>query len=29
MLTEDEIRTIEGVDRGQRVIDPDWGPDWD
>ena len=28
-LTEDEIRAIEGVDRGQRVIDPDWGPDWD
>ncbi|WP_449396116.1 aldo/keto reductase [Devosia riboflavina] len=28
-LTEDEIRTIESVDRGQRVIDPDWGPDWD
>jgi 2,5-diketo-D-gluconate reductase B len=28
-LTADEIRTIEGVDRGQRVIDPDWGPDWD
>jgi 2,5-diketo-D-gluconate reductase B len=28
-LTADEIRTIEGVDRGHRVIDPDWGPDWD
>lgn len=28
-LTEDEIGTIESVDRGQRVIDPDWGPDWD
>jgi 2,5-diketo-D-gluconate reductase B len=28
-LTADEIRTIEGVDRGQRVIDPDWGPHWD
>jgi 2,5-diketo-D-gluconate reductase B len=28
-LTEDDIRVIEGVDRGQRVIDPDWGPDWD
>ncbi|WEK05981.1 MAG: aldo/keto reductase [Candidatus Devosia phytovorans] len=28
-LTEPEMRVIEGVDRGQRVIDPDWGPDWD
>ncbi len=28
-LSEDEIRTIEGLDRGQRDIDPDWGPYWD
>lgn len=28
-LTDEEIRTIEGLDRGQRVIDPQWGPDWD
>lgn len=28
-LTKDEIRIIEGLDRGQRVIDPYWGPDWD
>lgn len=28
-LTEEDIRIIEGLDRGQRVIDPDWGPDWD
>ena len=24
-----EIAAIEAVDRGQRVIAPDWGPDWD
>lgn len=29
VLTEDEIHVIEGLDRGHRVIDPDWGPDWD
>lgn len=28
-LSAEEIRIVEGVDRGQRVIDPDWGPDWD
>lgn len=28
-LTEADIRAIEAVDRGQRVIDPAWGPDWD
>lgn len=28
-LSEDDIRIIETVDRGQRVIDPDWGPEWD
>lgn len=28
-LSDDEIRGIEAIDRGQRVIDPDWGPDWD
>lgn len=29
VLSEAEIATIETVDRGQRVIDPAWGPDWD
>jgi 2,5-diketo-D-gluconate reductase B len=24
-----DIAAIEAVDRGQRVIDPAWGPDWD
>lgn len=28
-LTEADIKAIETVDRGQRVIDPAWGPDWD
>jgi 2,5-diketo-D-gluconate reductase B len=28
-LSDTEISAIEMVDRGQRVIDPDWGPDWD
>ena len=28
-LSEAEIAAIEAVDRGQRVIDPAWGPDWD
>lgn len=28
-LSEEEIRTIEGLDRGQRAINPEWGPDWD
>jgi len=28
-LSAEDIRTIEGVDRGQRVINPDWGPEWD
>ena len=28
-LTGEELRAIEAVDRGQRAIDPAWGPDWD
>jgi 2,5-diketo-D-gluconate reductase B len=28
-LSAEDMRVIETVDRGQRVIDPDWGPDWD
>jgi 2,5-diketo-D-gluconate reductase B len=28
-LTDADIAAIEAVDRGQRVIDPAWGPDWD
>jgi 2,5-diketo-D-gluconate reductase B len=28
-LTDADIRAIEAVDRGQRMIDPAWGPDWD
>ena len=29
VLTDAEIALIETVDRGQRAIDPAWGPDWD
>ncbi|MBO9591037.1 aldo/keto reductase [Devosia sp.] len=29
VLSAADIATIETVDRGQRVIDPAWGPDWD
>lgn len=29
VLSEADIAAIETVDRGQRVIDPAWGPDWD
>lgn len=28
-LSEQDISAIEAVDRGQRVIDPEWAPDWD
>lgn len=28
-LTDADIAAIEAVDRGQRMIDPAWGPDWD
>ena len=28
-LSDADIASIETVDRGQRVIDPAWGPDWD
>jgi 2,5-diketo-D-gluconate reductase B len=28
-LSPDDIRTIEGLDAGHRVIDPAWGPAWD
>ncbi len=28
-LRPDEISRIETVDRGERYIDPSWGPDWD
>lgn len=28
-LSDAEIAAIETLDRGQRVIDPAWGPDWD
>ncbi|WP_373354524.1 aldo/keto reductase [Pseudoroseicyclus sp. CXY001] len=28
-LTAGEIERIEGLDRGERSIDPDWGPAWD
>lgn len=28
-LTEADITAIESLDRGQRAIDPAWGPDWD
>lgn len=29
VLSDADIAAIETVDRGQRVIDPAWGPDWD
>ena len=29
VLSDADIAAIEAVDRGQRVIDPAWGPDWD
>ena len=29
VLSDADMVAIEGVDRGQRVIDPDWGPQWD
>ena len=29
VLSEAEIVAFEAVDRGQRVINPAWGPDWD
>ena len=29
VMSSADIAAIESVDRGQRVIDPDWGPDWD
>jgi len=28
-LSEEEMRRIHGLERGQRVIDPPFGPDWD
>jgi len=28
-LTPGEIAAIEAIDRGERVIDPAWGPAWD
>ncbi len=28
-LDADEIERIDAIDRGQRAIDPAWGPDWD
>ncbi len=28
-LSPDEIGRIETLDRNHRVVDPDWGPDWD
>ncbi len=28
-LTQEDITAIEGIDRGQREINPGWGPAWD
>ncbi len=28
-LSADEMRQIHALDRGERVIDPEWPPDWD
>jgi hypothetical protein len=25
----EEIAQIEALDKNSRMIDPDWGPDWD
>lgn len=29
VLSPGELAEIDGLDRGMRSIDPDWGPDWD
>ncbi len=28
-LSDDEMRQIHALDRGERIIDPEWAPDWD
>jgi hypothetical protein len=28
-LSAEDIAAIEGIDRGQREINPGWGPAWD
>ena len=28
-LSAEELAAIDGLDRGIRVVDPAWGPDWD
>lgn len=28
-LSDDEMRQIHGLDRGRRIINPDWAPEWD
>jgi 2,5-diketo-D-gluconate reductase B len=28
-LSDDERRRIDGLERGERLIDPDWAPDWE
>ena len=28
-LSADDISAIEALDRNQRTVDPEWGPDWD
>ena len=28
-LSSEEMVAIEAIDRGNRVIDPEWGPIWD
>ncbi|WP_372973061.1 aldo/keto reductase, partial [Marinobacter sp.] len=28
-LSDDEIRAIDGLDRGERIANPDFAPEWD
>ena len=28
-LSQDELAAIDALERGQRLIDPDFAPDWD
>lgn len=29
VLTPQEMSDIENLDRGNRIVDPPWGPTWD
>jgi 2,5-diketo-D-gluconate reductase B len=28
-LGDEEMARVDGLARGERLIDPEWGPDWD